>query len=152
MAIQPDNYMTIQGFMRTELDLKGNELMVYALIYGFSLTDEGWFTGSRQYLADWLGCSIRTVQYALDSLTKKGLLEKRKSKKGGAVLYCDYRINSAKIALEKVKNLHYHECKNCTQKSAKIAHHNIEHIYRNKYIEHKDISPEEITEGLFEYD
>ena len=34
-----DNYINIQGWMRTDLDLKGNELLVYAIIYGFSQTE-----------------------------------------------------------------------------------------------------------------
>ena len=123
--------------MRTELNLKGNELMVYALIYGFSLTDEGWFTGSRQYLADWLGCTTRTVQSVLDKMVSDGLLIKRKSKQNGASSYCDYRV-------KKVKNF--------PKQSEKISHHNNIYKYKYKYIENTDISPEEITEGLFDYD
>lgn len=34
--VKPENYITIQGWMRTELDLKGNELNLYAIIYGFT--------------------------------------------------------------------------------------------------------------------
>ena len=47
------NFISIQGWMRTELNLSGNELLVYAIIYGFSQDGESKFTGSRQYLADW---------------------------------------------------------------------------------------------------
>ena len=53
MKINPENYITIQGWMRTELELKGNDLMVYAIIYGFSQSESNRFTGSLQYLADW---------------------------------------------------------------------------------------------------
>ena len=34
--LPPDAFVTIQSFMRSELGLKGNELIAYALIYGFS--------------------------------------------------------------------------------------------------------------------
>jgi len=144
--------MTIQGFMRTELNLKGNELMVYALIYGFSLTDEGWFTGSRQYLADWLGCTTRTVQSVLDKMVSDGLLIKRKSKQNGASSYCDYRVKKVKNFPKQSEKISLKKVKNFPKQSEKISHHN--NIYKYKYIniENTDISPEEITEGLFDYD
>lgn len=50
--INDGNYITIQGWMRTDLKLSGNELIVYAIIYGFSQNKQGEFTGSAQYLAD----------------------------------------------------------------------------------------------------
>ena len=34
--IKNENYVLIQGWMINELKLKGNELLIYALIYGFS--------------------------------------------------------------------------------------------------------------------
>lgn len=60
--ISDGNYITIQSWMRTDLKLSGNELIVYAIIYGFSQNKQGEFTGSVQYLADWVGCTKRTVK------------------------------------------------------------------------------------------
>lgn len=151
MAIKPDNYITIQGWMRTELGLKGCELMVYALIFSFSQTDAEWFTGSRQYIADWTGCSIRTVQNILDKLTNDGLIVKRNGRRKGT-FYCDYQVKSAKSALVRVQNLHWQECKNCTGKSAKSAHHNKRNINKDIYINNNSISQEEITEKIFDYE
>ena len=34
--VSPDNYVAIQGWMITDLNLKGNDLLIYAVIYGFS--------------------------------------------------------------------------------------------------------------------
>ena len=34
-GISSDNYVVVQGWMCNELDLKGNDLLVFALIYGF---------------------------------------------------------------------------------------------------------------------
>lgn len=34
--IKNENFIAIQGFMVKELGLSGNELIAYALIYGFS--------------------------------------------------------------------------------------------------------------------
>jgi len=75
-AVKDNNFIAIQGWMRTKLNLKGNELLIYALIYGFSQDGESRFKGSRKYIADWCGCSLNTVDRALGSLVAKGLLAK----------------------------------------------------------------------------
>lgn len=75
-AVKDNNFITIQGWMRTQLNLKGNELLIYALIYGFSQDGESRFKGSRKYIADWCGCSMNTVDRSLGSLVNKGLLAK----------------------------------------------------------------------------
>lgn len=70
-----DNYILIQGFMVSELDLKGTELLVYAIIYGFSQTEGQCFTGSLKYLSEWTNCTVRGVTKCLNSLKEKGLIE-----------------------------------------------------------------------------
>ena len=84
-----DNYINIQGWMRTDLDLKGNELLVYAIIYGFSQTENQKFTGSLQYLADWCGATKQGILKNLKSLIDKGLIEKTDVVING-VKYCEY--------------------------------------------------------------
>ena len=76
MDIKDANFVTIQGWMRTKLNLKGNELLTYAVIYGFSQLAGTKFTGSRKYLAEWCGCSIATIDRTLISLVNKGLISK----------------------------------------------------------------------------
>lgn len=75
-AINDNNFVTIQGWMRTKLGLKSNELLAYAVIYGFSQTDGVKFTGSRKYLAEWCGCSLATIDRTLNSLADKGLISR----------------------------------------------------------------------------
>lgn len=75
-AVKDNNFIAIQGWMRTRLNLKGNELLIYALIYGFSQDGESRFRGGRKYIADWCGCSLDTVDRALGSLVNKGFLAK----------------------------------------------------------------------------
>jgi len=41
IKVREDNYFAVQGWMVTELKLKGNALMLYAIIYGFSQTSTG---------------------------------------------------------------------------------------------------------------
>lgn len=74
--VRDTNFISIQGWMRSKLNLKGNELIVYALIYGFSQDGQSKFHGSRQYIADWCGCSLDTVDRTLGKLVDKGLLAK----------------------------------------------------------------------------
>lgn len=92
MKIKPENHIVIQGWMRTELNLGGNELMTYAIIYGFSQDGESKFTGSRQYLADWCGCSVRTIQSVLNSLSDRGLITKYEQTIN-EVKHCSYVAN-----------------------------------------------------------
>ena len=74
--IKNENYVTIQGWMINELNLKGNELMSYAIVYGFSQITGQAFTGSYQYLADWCNTSRRTIINVIDNLVQKGYIFK----------------------------------------------------------------------------
>ena len=96
MHITKDNYVTIQGFMAlpTEnggLGLSGNELIVYAVLYGFSQDGKSWFEGTQEYLATWCGGTTRTVRNVVNSLIGKGFVEKREKKIKNIVFY-DYRV------------------------------------------------------------
>ena len=99
MKIKRDNYVTVQAWMTTELGLKGNELMIYAIIYGFSQNIGNEFNGSLQYLADWTHTSKKSAFNNVKSLVEKGLIEKTKVYKGNAK-YCTYKVVDREIAVE----------------------------------------------------
>ena len=84
-----ENFITIQGWMVNELGLKGNELIVYAIIYGFSQAENQVFNGSSQYIADWLNTSKQTVINTLKHLQEKELIEKKERYVNG-VKFCEY--------------------------------------------------------------
>ncbi|MCI6459209.1 MAG: DnaD domain protein [Clostridium sp.] len=88
--VKNENYISIQGWMVNELNLKGNELLVYAIIYGFSQEENQKFAGSIQYLANWIGSSKQTVFNCLKSLIEKGLIEKKETFING-VKFCEYQ-------------------------------------------------------------
>lgn len=90
--MQNMTYLTIQSWMRTELNLSGNELIIYAIIYGFSQDETSRFSGSRQYLADWCGCTVRSVQNTLNLLLEKGLITKYDCTRQN-VKFCEYVAN-----------------------------------------------------------
>lgn len=84
-----NNYIAIQGWMAEGLGLRGNELLVYALIHGFSQDGQSQFTGSIAYVQQWLGCARQTVFNTLQSLEKKGLIQKKEILQNG-LKYCTY--------------------------------------------------------------
>lgn len=91
------NFIAIQGWMRNKLNLKGYELIVYALIYGFSQDGNSKFSGTRRYIAEWCGCSMRTVDNTLTSLLAKQLIVKHEKYVNG-VRSCDYTATPPEIA------------------------------------------------------
>lgn len=95
------NYIVVQGWMLTELHLKGNELLIYACIYGFSQLDGQAFRGSWQYLADWTNSTKRGVANCLKSLVEKGYLEKVDKVING-VKFCEYRVTNFTRVMNKV--------------------------------------------------
>ena len=75
-TVKKDNFCTIQGWMRTILNLKGNELIAYALIYGFSQCDGQYMVCSQDYISSWLGINRTSTNQLLKRLVNKGLIEK----------------------------------------------------------------------------
>lgn len=89
--LRNDNYIVIQGWMVSELGLKGNELLVYACIYGFSQAENQAFNGGLQYLADWTNGTKQGVIKSLKSLTEKGFIGKRENIING-VKFVEYYV------------------------------------------------------------
>lgn len=98
--MQNDNYVVIQGWMCNELKLSGNELLVFALIYGFSQDGESEFSGSRSYISETFNISRPTVDKALKSLIEKQLIIKQ------TTYVNNVQINRYKISLQVVKKLY----------------------------------------------
>ena len=74
--IRETNFVTIQSYMVTDLKLKGNELIIYAIINGFCQDGEHKFNGSLLYLADWTNSTKQGVIKNLKSLVEKGYIIK----------------------------------------------------------------------------
>lgn len=91
--MKENNYITIPGFLRTRLDLKGSELIITALIYGYSQDGNSWFMGKTEYIAEWAGITDKNVLRSLKSLTEKGILEKKEMFVNNKAKRCYYRFN-----------------------------------------------------------
>ena len=87
--MKENTYFVVQSWMVTDLKLSGNDLIVYALIYGFSQDGESRFTGSLQYLADWCNATKSGIQKNLKNLLDAGLIEKHESFKNN-IKFCEY--------------------------------------------------------------
>ena len=91
--MKENNYITIPGFLRTRLDLKGSELIITAIIYGYSQDGNSWFMGKTEYIAEWAGITDKNVLRSLKSLTEKGILEKKEMFVNNKAKRCYYRFN-----------------------------------------------------------
>ena len=88
--VEDDGFVMLHSFMRKELRLEKTELIVYAIIYGYSKGGKS-FTGSIRYLSDWSGSGRSAVKAALASLVEKGYLSKTVNKINN-IEYVEYKI------------------------------------------------------------
>lgn len=131
-----ENFITILGWMINNLALRGNELLCYATIFGFSQDGESKFNGSRKYLANIIGASsLNTVDKVLKSLIDKGLIIKNTNTING-VIFNSYNANLEVVSQEN----------NCTPRSnnehpcSENEHNNNSNINSNKEIEDNKLS------------
>lgn len=92
-----DNYITVPGFAIVELGLSGNELLCYALIYGFTQDNETEFKGSLYYISTALNVTRQNAKKIIDRLIERGLIEKREVFFSG-VKFCHYVANRYGVA------------------------------------------------------
>lgn len=109
--LKSENHIVIQGWMCNELELKGNDLLVFALIYGFSQDGESKFYGGRKYIAETFNISLPTVDKALRNLIDLNYIEKESA--GDYMTTDTYSAN-----IEVVKKL-YMGSKETLQRSSK---------------------------------
>ena len=100
--INPEQYIVLQGWMVSDLKLKGNELVIYACIYGFSQAESQVFNGGLQYLADWTNSTKQGVIRCLKSLAEKGLIIKTEKLVNG-VKFCEYHATKLNMVCNKVE-------------------------------------------------
>lgn len=128
--MEDSNYINIQGWMIKRLSLKSNQLIVFAIIFGFSQDRESYFKGSLRYIQDVLQVSRPTASDVLKDLVEKGLIIK-KSRVINSVTFNYYKVNfelldnlmSGNETLGVVKNL-YRGSKESLQGGSKDSLHN----------------------------
>lgn len=76
------DYIVIQAPMISELGLKGNSLLLFAMIHGFSKDGKNRFRASLDEMAEWLITSKGAVSSTLKALEKSGYIIKHDVKDG----------------------------------------------------------------------
>ena len=76
MNVKQESYTVQPHWMISDYHLKGTELDVYCLIWGFTQDEQGCYYGSIKYIADYYEIDTRTVERTLKALEAKGLLRK----------------------------------------------------------------------------
>lgn len=90
-GLNQTDHFTVQGWMVQELGLTGGLLTTYALVHQFTQTRAGIYTGGPQYVAAWIGCTVRTAREYLHKLVEMGLTEMVDQSISG-VLFRNYRV------------------------------------------------------------
>ena len=133
-----ENFITIQGWMVNELNLSGNDLICYAVIYGFSQDDNYW-EGSQTYLSEWLGVSRRTTIDILNRLILNGLIDKQ-----------EYEVNKVKFCKYKAIVPNFTRCEESAQGGCEESAHCIYNKDNYKEERDKSLSKKAKKDDLFE--
>ena len=110
--MKTSDYITILAPMVSELKLSGNNLIIFALIHGFSKDGIHKFEGSIDYICKWTNLSRPTVMSCLKTLTECGVLNKTEFTENN-IKRCHYTTNydeligGSKEILLPVKNLNW---------------------------------------------
>lgn len=139
-----ERYINIQEFMVRDLGLKGNELLIYAIIYGFCQDDSSNYRAGNNYISAWLKISQRTVVSIINSLMNKKLIIQNKETNNA----CTYEIVSQGV----VKNFHKGVVKNFHKGCEKVSQGGCEKVSLstlkdNKYINNKVNNKERDTKA-----
>ena len=94
--LKNENFYSVTGWMIKLLELKGIEVNVYAIIYGFSQDGKTEYLGGRKYLSEFIGVSLSTIDRCLSSLVQKDLIIKIEQDVRGTI-YNNFKVNLDKI-------------------------------------------------------
>lgn len=87
--LRENNFLIVPATARNKYDLKGSELLVFGIIYGFSQDGKSSYNGGISYISEWTGVSYKTVSRILKSFTERSII-KSVSNAGKT---CNYTIN-----------------------------------------------------------
>ena len=79
------DFIYIPGWAVNKLGLKGNELLIYSIVYSYSRDGIQRYEAPAEYLASCVSASSSTVKDVLKRLTDRGLLVKATEKYKGSV-------------------------------------------------------------------
>lgn len=142
--VRSENYITIQGWAVSELGLKGNDLLVYSIIYGFS-QDDNYFCGSLKYLEDWTNSSRQGILKNINYLLDRGLIEKLDIPGSKTNCYKAKRVNSVTESVNSVTT----DVNSVNTGGELSSHNNIDNTKDNN--KEKDVYAKSCTKKIIDY-
>ena len=129
--MKKNGFFIIERFMVDDLKLKGNELIIYGIIYGFSKNNSS-FEGSLNYLAGWIGSSKQTVITVIKSLMNKGLIQRVGVNKSMRTYIYKALDNQSNILTDESQKNITCQSKDFTEIGQNIIPNNIDNNINNK--------------------
>lgn len=86
------DYINILAPMKSKLKLKGNALMLFALVHGYSKDGKNTCRVSLSYMAEWLDTDKAAISKLINKLAKAGYINKIEYYNGGVKCY-EYTSN-----------------------------------------------------------
>ena len=126
--IKDENYIVINGWMINHSDMNLMELVLYAVIQGFSQDGNSKFTGALSYLCDVTGKSKNTVSAALNGLLGKHLIVKEERWENNLKFchyYTVYSRTGRMTSEEGSSKIDMGVVKNCTSPSSEFDTHQV---------------------------
>ena len=113
-------YYVVQDWMLSELGLRGLDLTLYAIIWGFTQDGKSKFYGSLSYLQLWTNATKQGILKSLNKLLELKLVEKQDEIIQGCTKSCkywctdpiNYLVSKHKTEVEFDSNEHEFEAKN----------------------------------------
>ncbi len=104
MNTDNSKFYVIQKWMINKLNLKGLDLLIYAIIYGYSQDGDSEFFGSLTYLSEMTGSTKRGVIKSLSNLLENGYIFKNEIITNN-IKCVKYSVNTKKIAEMELSSL-----------------------------------------------
>ena len=98
-----NDYINIQAPMIVDLHLKGNDLLIFALIHGYTKDGKNTCRASLSYMAEWLCTDKAAVSKIIARLVKEGFVNKLEYYEGGVKCY-EYTTNYEALLAKKAEN------------------------------------------------
>jgi len=137
--VKNDDFLIIQGWMVNELHLKGNDLIIYAIIYSFNQEEKS-INNFKEYLMEWTKSTKQGINKNLKSLVESNLIRDKKIQDNG--INYDYfivnKVSENRKQSFKKKTI-YNNIYNTISNLNNISNLNINSINNNIYsrvIEH----------------
>mgnify|MGYP002509993855 FL=1 len=96
--MKKNDYILIQAQMISDLHLKGNELLVFALIHGYTKGGSNTCRASLNYIANWIQTGKSAVIKAINNLEEAGYVNRHEYLEG-RVKCVEYTTNYEALLL-----------------------------------------------------